>query len=154
MESGIMEAQSFSGEVDVMGDKVRRVEYFYATVPDKPGEGLRVLSAFKNAGVLLLALQAFPTGAGKAQLNLVPEDAMKFKQAADAARVALTGPRRAFLISGDDRVGAAAEHAKKLADASINVTAVTGIGAGSGRYGMILWVAAADYEKAAAALGA
>lgn len=137
-----------------MPDKVRRVEYFYATVPDKPGEGLRVLSAFKNAGVLLLALQAFPTGGGKAQLNLVPEDAGKFKQAAGTARVTLTGPKRAFLISGDDRVGAAAEHAKKLADANINVTAVTGIAAGSGRYGMILWVAAADYEKAAAALGA
>lgn len=137
-----------------MADKVQRVEYYYATVPDRPGEGLKVLSALKNAGVLLLALQAFPTGGGKAQLNLVPADARKFKQAADTARLALTGPKRAFLITGDDRVGAAADHAKKLADASINVTAVTGIGAGSGRYGIILWVAAADYEKAATALGA
>ncbi len=137
-----------------MADKVRRVEYFYATVPDKPGEGLRVLSALKNAGVLLLALQAFPSGGGKAQLNLVPEDARKFKQTTDAAGIALTGPKRAFLITGDDRVGAAAEHGKKLADAKINITAVTALGAGSGRYGMILWVAPADYEKAAAALGA
>jgi len=136
-----------------MADKVRRVEYYYATVPDKPGAGFKILSALKNAGVLLLALQAFPTGGGQAQLDLVPEDARKFKQAAAAAGIALTGPKRAFLITGDDRVGAAAEHAKKLADASINVTAVTALGAGSGRYGMILWVAAADYEKAAAALG-
>lgn len=137
-----------------MTDKVRRVEYYYATVPDKPGEGLKVLSALKNAGVLLLALQAFPSGGGKAQLNLVPEDARKFKQTADAASLALTGPKRAFLVTGDDRVGAAAEHAKKLADAKVNITAVTALGAGSGRYGMILWVAPADYEKAAAALGA
>ncbi len=43
---------------------------------------------------------------------------------------------------------------KKLADANVNITAVTAIGAGSGRYGMILWVAPAAYEKAAAALGA
>ena len=142
------------GEVDVMADKVRRVEYFYAPVPDTPGEGLRVLSALKNAGVLLLALQAFPTGGGKAQLNLVPEDARKFKQTTDAAGIALTGPKRAFLITGDDRVGAAAEHAKKLADANINVTAVTALTGGLGRYGMILWVAPVDYEKAAAALGA
>lgn len=137
-----------------MADKVRRVEYYYATVPDKPGEGLKVLSALKSAGVLLLALQAFPIGGGKAQLNLVPEDARKFKQAADAAGLALTGPKRAFLITGDDRVGAAAEHGKKLADAKINITAVTALGAGAGRYGMILWVTPADYEKAAGALGA
>lgn len=137
-----------------MADKVRRVEYYYVTVPDKPGEGLKILSALKSAGVLLLAYHAFPIGRGRAQLDLVPEDANKFKQAAKAAGFALTGPKRAFLITGDDRVGAAAEHAKKLADAKINITAVTALGAGSGRYGMIVWVASADYEKAAAALGA
>jgi predicted amino acid-binding ACT domain protein len=60
----------------------------------------------------------------------------------------------AFLITGDDRVGAAAEHTKKLADANINVTAATALGAGAGRYGMILWVAPADYDRAATALGA
>ncbi len=137
-----------------MADKVRRVEYYYVPVPDKPGEGLKILSTFSKAGVLLLACHAFPTGGGRAQLNLVPEDGRKFKQTAQAAGFTLTGPKSAFLITGDDRVGAAAEHAKKLADAKINVTAVTALSAGSGRYGMILWVATADYEKAATALGA
>lgn len=137
-----------------MADTVRRVEYYYVAVPDRPGEGLRVLSALKDTGVLLLAYHAFPTGGGQAQVNLIPEDSRKFKQAAEAAHFALTGPRRAFLITGDDRVGAAAEHAKKLAGANINITAITALGAGSGRYGMILWVAPADYEKAATALGA
>ncbi len=137
-----------------MADKVRRIEYYYINLPDKPGEGSKVFSALKDAGVLLLALHAFPTGGGRAQLDLVPEDANKFKQAAQRAGLTLTGPKRAFLITGDDRVGAAAEHAKKLADAKVNITSVTGIGAGSGRYGMILWVPPADYEKAATALGA
>lgn len=137
-----------------MADKVRRVDYYYVPVPDRPGEGLKVLSALKDAGVLLLACHAFPTGGGRAQFDLVPEDATRFKQAAQAAGFTLTGPKRAFLIAGDDRVGAAAEHAKKLADAKINITAVTALGAGSGRYGMIVWVTPADYEKAAAALGA
>ena len=41
----------------------------------------------------------------------------------------------------------------KLAEAEINVTASAATGAGSGRYGMILWVAPADYERAADALG-
>lgn len=137
-----------------MADKVRRVEYFYATVPDKPGEGIRVLSALKDAGVLLLAFHSFPTSGGQAQVDFVPENAGKFKEAAQSARVTLTGPKSAFLITGDDRVGAAAEHAKKLADAKVNISAVTAVGAGSGRYGMLLWVAPADYEKAAKALGA
>jgi hypothetical protein len=137
-----------------MADKVRRVEYFYATVPDRAGEGLKVLSALKNAGVLLLACQGFPLGGGRSQIDLVPDDARKFKQAADAAGLTLTGPKRAFLVTGDDRVGAAAEHVKKLADAKLNVTAVTALSGGSGRYGMLVWVAPADYDKAAAALGA
>jgi len=136
-----------------MADKVRRVEYFYATMLDKPGQSEKMLSALTAAGVLLLGYHAFPTGGGQAQVDLIPEDVRKFKQAAGAAGLTLIGPKRAFLITGDDRVGAAAEHAKKLADAKINITAATALGAGSGRYGMIVWVAHADYEKAATALG-
>lgn len=143
-----------SGEVETVADKVRRVEYYYLPIPDRPGEGWKVLSALKNAGVLLAAIHAFPTGGGRAQLDLVPEDPRKFKQAAQAAGLTLTGPKWALLITGDDRVGAAADHGRKLADVKINVTAVTALAAGSGRYGMIVWVAPADFEKAAAALGA
>ncbi len=130
-----------------MADKVRRVEYYYATIQDRAGEGLKVLSALKNAGVLLLACSGFPLAGGRSQLTLVPDDA-------DAAGLALTGPKRVFVITGDDRVGAAAEHAKKLAEAKVNVTAVTALTGGSGRYGMLVWVASADFDKAAAALGA
>ena len=137
-----------------MADKVRRVEYYYATIQDRAGEGLKVLSALKNAGVLLLACSGFPLAGGRSQLTLVPDDTRKFKQAADAAGLALTGPKRVFVITGDDRVGAAAEHAKKLAEAKVNVTAVTALTGGSGRYGMLVWVASADFDKAAAALGA
>jgi hypothetical protein len=51
-------------------------------------------------------------------------------------------------------VGAVADTTAQLAEASINVTAAAATGAGSGRYGMILWVAPADDESAAGALGA
>jgi hypothetical protein len=50
-------------------------------------------------------------------------------------------------------VGAVADTTAKLAEANINVTAAAAIGAGAGRYGMILWVAPADYERGAGALG-
>ena len=42
----------------------------------------------------------------------------------------------------------------RLGAAKINVTAVTGVCAGMGRYGALLWVKQGAVNKAAAALGA
>jgi hypothetical protein len=137
-----------------MADSVRSVEYFYVTVPDTPGEGQRILSALKESGVNLLAFLGFPLGGGRSQIDLVPEDPDSLKAAADRAGIALSDAKRAFLIQGDDRVGAVADITAKLAEANINLTAAAATGAGSGRYGMIVWVAAADFERAADALGA
>jgi hypothetical protein len=137
-----------------MADTVRGVEYYYVTIPDAPGEGQRILSALKDSGVNLLALLGFPLSGGQSQVDLVPEDPQALRQAADQAGVTLSEAKRAFLIQGDDRAGAVADTTAKLAEANINVTAVAATGAGSGRFGMILWVAAADYERAAEALGA
>jgi hypothetical protein len=137
-----------------MADAVRGVDYYYVTVPDTPGEGQRILTALKDSGVNLLAFLGFPVGGGQSQIDLVPEDAAALKSAADQAGVTLSEAKRAFLIQGDDRVGAVADTLAKLAAANVNVTAASATGAGSGRYGMILWVDAGDYERAAHALGA
>jgi hypothetical protein len=137
-----------------MADTVRGIEYYYVTVPDAPGEGQRILSALKERGVNLLAYLGFPLGGGQSQIDLVPEDAESLKEAAQQAGVTLSEAKRAFLIQGDDRVGAVSDTTAKLAEANINVTAAAATGAGSGRYGMILWVAPADYERASATLGA
>jgi hypothetical protein len=51
-------------------------------------------------------------------------------------------------------VGAVADSTEKLADANITVMAAAATGAGTGRYGMILWMAPADQERAAGTLGA
>jgi hypothetical protein len=137
-----------------MADTVRSVEYYYVTVPDAPGEGQRILSAVKESGVNLLAFLGFPLGGGQSQIDLVPEDPQSLREAAERAGFALSETKRAFLIQGDDRVGVVADITAKLAQASINLTAAAATGAGSGRFGMILWVAAGDYERAAEALGA
>jgi hypothetical protein len=137
-----------------MADTVRGVDYYYVTVSDTPGEGQQILTTLKDSGVNLLAFLGFPVGGGESQIDLVPEDAAALKAAADQAGVTLSEARRAFLIQGDDRVGAVADTLARLAEANVNVTAAAAAGAGSGRYGMILWVAAADYERAAHALGA
>jgi len=135
-----------------MADTVRLVEYFYMTTPQKPGVGAAVLNELRRAGVNLLAFSGFPAGRG-AQIDFIPEDAAAFRAAAKQAKWKLTGPKKAFLISGDDRAGAVAELLQKLADAKINVTAVDAACAGAGRFGAILWVAPRDVTRAARALG-
>jgi hypothetical protein len=137
-----------------MADTVRGVDYYYVTVPDAVGEGQRILSVLKDGGVNLLAYLGFPLGGGQSQIDLVPEDSESLKGAAERTGVALSEPKRAFLIQGDDRVGAVADTTAQLAAANINITAAAATAAGAGRYGMILWVAPTDYERAADALGA
>jgi hypothetical protein len=137
-----------------MADLVQGIEYYYVTVPDAPGEGQRILSALKDSRVNLRAYLGFPLGGGQSQIDLVPEDPGLLGEAAERAGISLSEPKRAFLIQGDDRVGAVADSTAKLAEANVNITAAAATGAGAGRYGMILWVAPADYERAADALGA
>ena len=136
-----------------MADTIQRVEYFYLQVPNKPGEGARVLDALREGGINLLAVSGFPEGRGS-QLDLVPMDPAAFKQFTRKAKWKLTGPKRAFLISGEDRVGAVAALLTKLGAVGINVTAVDALCAGAGRYGAILWVDPRDFLKAAKVLAA
>ena len=136
-----------------MAETVRTLDYFYVTVPNKPGEGARALDVLRGAGVNLIAFSGFPQGRG-AQLDFVPDDPAAFKAAARKAKWKVTGPKRAFLIDGDDHPGAGAALMGKLADAKINVTAIDAVCAGAGRYGVILWVAPRDVKRAASVLGA
>ncbi len=137
-----------------MAKTVRRIEYFYVTVADKPGEARKVLSTLKQEGVNLVAFLGFPAGKGKSQLDLIPQDAAALRRAAEKGGWKLIGPKRAFLIQNSDRVGAVADALEKLSGAGVNVTATSAAACGQGHYGMNLWVAPADYEKAAQALGA
>jgi len=135
-----------------MADTIQKVDYFYTMVPDKPGEAARMLAVLQEAGVNLLVFSGFPEGR-RGQLDFVPADAGAFRQAAKKAGWKLTGPRRAFLLQGDDRVGAVAETLGRLAAAKINVTAIDAVCAGGGRYGAILWVLQRDVGRAAKVLG-
>lgn len=135
-----------------MADTVQRVEYFYVQVPNRAGEGARYLAALSEAGINLLAFSGFPEGRGS-QLDFVPVDAAAFRGFAKRSKWKVTGPKRALLLSGDDRIGVIADMHAKLAEAKINVTAIDAVCAGAGRYGAILWVAGRDYNRAAKLLG-
>ena len=136
-----------------MPDTIRQVDYFYMLVPEKAGEAARALRALKDAGVNLLAFSGFPEGR-RGQLDFFPADAAAFKNAAKANKWKIVGPKRGFLIQGDDRVGAVAEIAGKLADAKINIIALDAVCADGGRFGALCWVAPRDLKKAAQVLGA
>lgn len=135
-----------------MSESISPVEYFYVEATDKPGEGARVLDHLRDAGVNLLVFSGFPRGR-RAQMDFVPSDAARFRAAARAARWKVVGPKKAFLVQGDDHVGAVSEIFDRLAAAEINVTAADAVCAGSGRYGMIIWVKQRDVKRAAKALG-
>lgn len=135
-----------------MPDMVRVLEYFYVMTSDKPGEGARALGYLRDAGVNLIALHAFPA-ARKSQVVFVPSDPAMFRAAAKTAKWKIVGPKKAFVIEGDERVGALVEYATKLGDAKVNITAADAITAGMGRFGAIIWVKARDIKRAAKALG-
>lgn len=138
----------------IVPDDIRRIDYYTATVSNKPGEAARILGSLAEAGVSLTAFSGFPEGARKAQLDFMPEDAAAFKRAARQAGVAVSARKTGFLIQGQDRCGALAETASKLAQSGINIVSMQGLCAGAGRYGGLLWVKPEDVRKAAKVLGA
>jgi len=134
-----------------MSDTVRKVDYFYVVVPDRPGECSKVLSALAAENINLLAFSGFPSSR-KGQLDLVPEDSAAFKVAAKKLKLKLSPRKSGFLLQGDDRVGAMNEILGKLAGAKINVTAMDAVSSGGGRYGAIFWVKPPAVARAAKVL--
>ncbi len=64
-----------------MADTIRKLDYFAIQVPDKPGEGARILQGLKEQGVNLVAFTGFPSGK-RAQVDFVPADPEALKAAA------------------------------------------------------------------------
>lgn len=135
-----------------MSFNIRRVDYFYATVTDQPGEAFKVLSALASQGVNLLAFSAVPVGPMRTQLTLYPEDTSTLGSAARKAGMILDGPHRALLVRGDDELGALASVHERLYEASVNVYASSGVADGRGSYGYVIHVRPEEYERAAGAL--
>lgn len=135
-----------------MSEVIKEVEYYYALVADKPGEARRLLEFMSKNGVNLVAFTSFPAGEGKSQLDFFPENPFHLQKAADDAGIPLIGPKKAFLIQGEDRTGALYEFLLKLSNAGINVHASNGVIDGKGRFGFIVWVSPDDYEMASTAL--
>jgi hypothetical protein len=129
-------------------------DYYHARVKDRPGAAYELLSQLAASGVSLMAFNAIPMGVDTTQLVLFPVSPSRLAKAAEVAGVALTGPQHAFIIRGDDKLGALVEIHRKLYDANINVFASGGVTADCGRFGYVLYVKEEDFERAAGVLDA
>jgi len=135
-----------------MAFQIRRVDYFYTTVKDQPGEAYKILSLLASMGINLLAITAVPIGPNNTQLTLFPEDSGQLRNHAEKSGLKLEGPQSAILVQGDDKLGALAEVHMKLYEADVNVYAASGVSDGKGSYGYIIYVRPDEYNKAVTAL--
>jgi hypothetical protein len=136
-----------------MAFTVRRVDYYYANVRDELGAAYRVLSQLAERGVDLLAFTAVPSGPSLAQFALFPEDPRKLVAEARNAQLTLDGPHPAFLVQGDDELGALASVHERLFAAGVSVYASGGVTDGRGTFGYVVYVREDQFEHAAGALG-
>ena len=136
-----------------MAIRIRRVEYFYCTVPDRPGEAYKLLEQLAQMGLNLLAFTAVPVGPLHTQLTLFPDDSEKMAYVSQRAGIRLDGPFSAFLVQGDDELGALARIHQDLYQANVNVYASSGVTDGQGSFGYLMYVKPDDYDRASSALG-
>jgi hypothetical protein len=136
-----------------MADSIRKVDYYKVSIPNRTGEGARVLESLRAEGVNLLVFTGFPRGR-RVQLDFVPKDGPAFRRAAKRAGIRIEGKKSCFLIQGADRAGVVAGLAARLASAGVGIIALDALAAGGGRYGAILWVDPRDLAKASKALRA
>lgn len=136
-----------------MAFTIQRVDYYYTTVKDIPGEAYKLLNMMAEMGINQLAFSAIPIGPNTTQMAIFPEDPSRFSNEAVRAGMTLDGPHHALLIQGDDELGALAEIHQKLYEANINVYSASGVTDGRGSYGYLIYVREEDFDRAADTLG-
>ncbi len=136
-----------------MACTIKKVEYYFTTVEDQPGEAYNILKLLADAGVNQLAFSVIPCGPDATQLAIFPEEPAKLKHEAQLAGMILNGPHHALLVQGDDELGALVDIHQQLFKANINVYASNGVTDGTCCYGYLIYIKEDDYERATEILG-
>ena len=136
-----------------MATTIRKTAYFSMQIANRAGQGAGMLNGLAKHGVNLLAFTGFPN-AGRAQVDFVPDDVVKFTRAARKLGMKVSKRKTVFWVRGTDRPGATGAICDKLAKARINMVAMDAVSAGGGRYGAIFWVKPKDVARASRILGA
>ena len=120
------------------------------TAESKPGVLARIAGVLGAAGVNIVAVCAAES-AGRGKIRMVVSDATRAKQALAAAKIRC-GEEPAVLIALEDRPGALARVAERLATAKINIKcAYATSGGGGGAVQVVVAVANADKAERALA---
>jgi hypothetical protein len=133
---------------------VRTVEYFYIRIEDSPEKAYDLLAQLASEEVSLLAFSAVPFGPNHLELTIFPDRSDKFIQFARTMGWELAGAQHAFLVHGDDHLGALADIQRMLLEADVKIYASSGVTDGSGGYGYVIYFKEDDYKRAERALGA
>jgi hypothetical protein len=87
-----------------MADRVKKIKYCYIKVPNRAGQGERILGQLRDSGVDLLVYSGFPIGGGKAQLDFVPRNMIAFRKVARKNGWHLSKAKKGFLVTGGDQL--------------------------------------------------
>jgi hypothetical protein len=131
---------------------VKRIGVQSVEIEDKPGSLQKLLAKIASAKVDLLCFAAFSAGGGRGRVYLSGKDPKALEACVRTAGIK-TSAAAGFIVGGEDKVGAAGQLLKGLADAGINGVAGAAIVC-DGQYHMLIVVEAADGGAAEKALGA
>ncbi len=107
-----------------------KVAQLTLTLQSKPGVLAEVCSTLAKAGVNITALCA-PEVPGKGKVRIVVGDLPRARQALKAAKLRF-GEEEAVLVTLEDRPGALADAAERLARAKVNIKCAYATTAGTG----------------------
>lgn len=137
-----------------MALNVRNVEYFYIRIEDSREKAYEILAQLASEEVSLLAFSAIPFGPNHVELTIFPDRSDTFILLAKRLGWIVTGPQHAFLVQGDDHLGALADIQRMLLEADVQIYASSGVTDGKGGYGYVIYFKEEDHDRAARALGA
>lgn len=128
------------------------VTYFSLTVANKPGEGAKLLTSLKDAGINMLGFWGYPVKGKKAQLDIAPTEPKAFTKAAKKLGLEISAKQSSLYVAGADQPGTVADALAKLAAAGISVRAAQALSTGDGKFAVLIQVADDDVKKAKKAL--
>lgn len=125
---------------------VRQVKAFCVEIEDKPGSLHRFLSQSSLSKVDYLFFAAFSCGNNRGIVVVGPKDQKIFESFAKEANIK-ANPKAGFIITGKDRLGAAADVIKDLAQKDIPGIAGAAMVI-DGRFQMLVVVDPKDADRA------
>jgi hypothetical protein len=130
---------------------VKRIAVHCADIEDKPGSLQKFLAQSSMSGVDYLCFSAFSCSDNRSHVYVSAKDPKSFEDFAREAGIKIT-EATGFIIGGEDRVGAAANVLKRLAEK--DVRGITGAAmVCDNRYHLFVVVNAKDADRAQKALG-